>query len=57
MVVLEKTNAIGVLKSIGATGGQVIAVFLLQGIFSCCDRDNAAGNLLAFYAFTAAAKL
>jgi lipoprotein-releasing system permease protein len=47
MVVLEKTNAIGVLKSIGATGGQVISVFLLQGIFLAVI-GIAAGNFLAF---------
>jgi lipoprotein-releasing system permease protein len=47
MVVLEKTNAIGVLKSIGATGGQVISIFLMQGVFLALI-GIAAGNLLAF---------
>jgi lipoprotein-releasing system permease protein len=47
MVVLEKTNAVGVLKSIGATGGQVISIFLLQGIFLALI-GIAAGNILAF---------
>jgi lipoprotein-releasing system permease protein len=47
MVVLEKTNAIGVLKSVGATGRQVISIFLLQGIFLSLI-GIAAGNLLAY---------
>jgi lipoprotein-releasing system permease protein len=47
MVVLEKTNAIGVLKSVGATGRQVISVFLLQGIFLSLI-GIAAGNILAY---------
>jgi len=32
MVVLEKTNSIGILKSIGAKGYQIISIFLIQGI-------------------------
>jgi lipoprotein-releasing system permease protein len=47
MVVLEKTNAIGVLKSIGATSGQVISVFLLQGLFLALI-GILSGNILAF---------
>ena len=31
MVVLEKTNSIGVLKSLGAKGYQIISIFLIQG--------------------------
>ncbi|MGE5365037.1 MAG: ABC transporter permease [Bacteroidota bacterium] len=33
MIVLEKTNAIGILKSLGASRRQVISVFMLQGIY------------------------
>ncbi len=47
MVVLEKTNAVGVLKSIGASGMQVISIFLVQGIFLALI-GIAAGNILAF---------
>ena len=32
MVVLEKTNSIGVLKSLGAKGNQIIGIFVIQGI-------------------------
>jgi lipoprotein-releasing system permease protein len=32
MVVLEKTNSIGVLKSLGAKGKQIIGIFVIQGI-------------------------
>ncbi len=30
MVVLEKTNSIGVLKSLGAKGNQIISIFVIQ---------------------------
>jgi lipoprotein-releasing system permease protein len=33
MIVLEKTNAIGILKSLGANKKQIIKIFLYQGIF------------------------
>lgn len=33
MIVLEKTKAVGVLKSIGAKGNQVVTVFLIHGSF------------------------
>ncbi|MCX6149994.1 MAG: ABC transporter permease [Ignavibacteriales bacterium] len=33
MIVLERANAIGILKSMGAKNNQVISVFLLQGIY------------------------
>lgn len=32
MIVLEKTNAVGILKSIGAKRKQVVLIFLLQGV-------------------------
>jgi lipoprotein-releasing system permease protein len=47
MVVLEKTNAIGVLKSLGASNNQVILIFLLQGIFLALI-GIAAGNAIAY---------
>jgi len=33
MIVLEKTNAIGILKSLGANRRQIISVFIYQGIY------------------------
>ena len=47
MIVLEKTNAIGTLKSLGATGKQITSIFLYQGIFLAII-GIAAGNLLAY---------
>jgi lipoprotein-releasing system permease protein len=32
MVVLEKTNSIGVLKSLGAKSNQIVSIFIIQGI-------------------------
>lgn len=32
MIVLEKTNAVGILKSVGAERRQVVLIFLLQGV-------------------------
>ena len=32
MVVLEKTNSIGVLKSLGAKRKQIVSIFIIQGI-------------------------
>jgi len=32
MIVLEKTNAVGILKSVGAKRRQVVLIFLLQGV-------------------------
>jgi lipoprotein-releasing system permease protein len=32
MIVLEKTNAVGILKSLGAKRNQVVLVFLIQGV-------------------------
>lgn len=33
MIVLEKTSAVGILKSLGSSRSQIISVFLLQGVF------------------------
>jgi lipoprotein-releasing system permease protein len=33
MIVLERSNAIGILKSVGARSRQIISIFLYQGIF------------------------
>jgi len=33
MLVLEKTNAIGILKSLGAKGKSIIKIFIYQGIY------------------------
>lgn len=46
MIVLERSNAIGTLKSMGATGRQIISIFVLQGIYLSII-GIAAGNLLA----------
>jgi lipoprotein-releasing system permease protein len=46
MVVLEKTNSIGVLKSLGANGYQIISIFLIQGIMLAI-AGIIIGNLLA----------
>jgi lipoprotein-releasing system permease protein len=48
MIVLEKTNAIGTLKSLGATGKQITSIFLYQGIFLAII-GIIIGNLLAFF--------
>ncbi len=47
MIVLEKTNAIGTLKSLGATGKQITSIFLYQGIFLAII-GIVIGNLLAY---------
>lgn len=47
MIVLEKTNHIGILKSIGATHFQVIFIFLLQGIILGI-AGIVSGNILAY---------
>ena len=46
MVVLEKTNSIGVLKSLGAKGKQIIGIFILQGIILAAT-GIILGNILA----------
>lgn len=47
MIVLEKTNAIGVLKSLGAFNLHIIKIFVYQGIFLAVI-GILAGNLLAY---------
>lgn len=47
MLVLEKTNAIGVLKSLGAKNNGIIKIFLYQGIYLTLI-GILAGNLLAW---------
>ncbi len=47
MIVLEKTSAIGVLKSLGARNKQVIRIFIYQGVF-LASAGIIAGNLLSF---------
>ncbi len=47
MIVLEKTNAIGILKSLGANRRQIISVFVYQGIYLAVT-GIIIGNLLAF---------
>jgi lipoprotein-releasing system permease protein len=46
ILVLEKTNAIGILKSLGANRKQVLRIFLMQGIF-IGFIGIISGNLLA----------
>ncbi|HSD64651.1 MAG TPA: ABC transporter permease [Ignavibacteriaceae bacterium] len=46
MIVLEKTHDIGLLKSLGSTRGQIVNVFIYQGIFLAII-GIIAGNLLA----------
>ena len=47
MIVLEKTNEVGILKSIGATRKQVVTIFLFEGIFLGIV-GIVAGNVLAY---------
>jgi lipoprotein-releasing system permease protein len=47
MIVLEKTPAIGVLKSLGARNKQVIRIFIYQGVFLSI-AGIMLGNLLSF---------
>ena len=47
MIVLEKTNEVGILKSIGANRKQVVTIFLLEGIFLGIV-GILAGNILAY---------
>jgi lipoprotein-releasing system permease protein len=47
MIVLEKTNAVGILKSLGAKRKQIIAIFLLQGS-ALAIAGIILGNLLAY---------
>ena len=47
MMVLEKTNAIGILKSLGASGKQITAVFLFQGVVLAL-AGIILGNIISF---------
>jgi lipoprotein-releasing system permease protein len=47
MMVLEKTNAIGILKSLGSSGKQITAVFLFQGIVLAL-AGIILGNIIGF---------
>ncbi|HLX13268.1 MAG TPA: FtsX-like permease family protein, partial [Bacteroidota bacterium] len=47
MVILEKSQAIGILKSLGALPGGIRRVFMLQGL-AMASVGIAAGNILAF---------
>jgi len=51
MLVLEKTNAVGVLKSLGAKSGEIIKIFIYQGIYLSLI-GIIAGNLLAWLLMT-----
>jgi len=47
MMVLEKTNAIGILKSLGAAGKQITAIFLFQGLVLALSGIFL-GNIIGF---------
>ncbi len=47
MIVLEKTSAIGILKSLGASKKQIVSIFLYQGIFLAIV-GIVSGNILAY---------
>ncbi len=47
MIVLEKTNAIGILKSLGANKRQIISIFVYQGIYLAIT-GIIIGNVIAF---------
>ena len=47
MLVLEKTNAVGVLKSLGAKGRDIVKIFLYQGVYLTIIGIFA-GNFLAW---------
>lgn len=51
MLVLEKTNAVGVLKSLGAKSGEIIKIFIYQGIYLTLI-GILTGNLLAWLLMT-----
>ena len=48
MLVLEKTNAVGILKSLGAKGSSIIKIFFYQGIY-LSTIGIIAGNILAWF--------
>ncbi len=47
MIVLEKTNAVGILKSLGATGKQIVSIFIFQGMYLAVT-GILIGNIIAF---------
>jgi len=47
MMVMEKTNAIGILKSLGANKRKIVSIFLIHGVF-ISSAGVLVGNLLAF---------
>jgi lipoprotein-releasing system permease protein len=47
MLVLEKTNSVGILKSLGAKGREIIKIFVYQGVY-LAFIGIAAGNFLAW---------
>ena len=47
MLVLEKTNSVGVLKSLGSKGRDIIKVFIYQGIYLTLI-GIISGNILAW---------
>ncbi len=47
MIIIQKTEAIGVLKSLGATGKQIVQIFIIQGV-ALALTGIIIGNLLAF---------
>jgi len=47
MLVLEKTETIGILKSLGATGGDIVRIFFYQGMFIAI-AGIIIGNLLGY---------
>lgn len=48
MLVLEKTNAVGILKSLGARGSSIIKIFFYQGIYLSAI-GIISGNMLAWF--------
>lgn len=48
MLVLEKTNAVGILKSLGAKGSSIIKIFFYQGIYLSAI-GIISGNILAWF--------
>lgn len=48
ILVLEKTNAIGILKSLGAKGKQIIKIFIYQGIYLSL-LGIFSGNIFAWF--------
>ena len=51
MLVLEKTNSVGILKSLGAKGREIIKIFVYQGIY-LSFIGIASGNILAWLLMT-----